>query len=237
MSYYYDLHVHTKEVSPCGWLSIEEMAGLYKKSGYQGFCLTNHFHREFLMKTEGMSWEERANRFLMPWKKGKNLCRDNFDVILGMEIRFLDDPNDYLLYGVPEDLFKNEGENWLSMNLESFYHRYQKQFLIIQAHPSRTGSSQPASVNLLHGMEAVNTSPRHDNGNEETQTIIKEHPALLATAGSDSHRTEDVGLAGILTEKRIRTGDELAELLKTKAYLLMEKGVLLTPEFQKAGTQ
>ena len=48
----------------------------------------------------------------------------------------------------------------------------------------------PAAAGLLHGMEAFNTSPRHDNGNEKTQNILMEHPDLIATAGSDSHRAE-----------------------------------------------
>ena len=72
----------------------------YKERGYQGFCLTNHFHQEFFIKTEQLSWKERAESFLMPWKKGKDLCRDDFYLGFGIEIRFLGNPNDYLLYGV-----------------------------------------------------------------------------------------------------------------------------------------
>ena len=43
--YRYDLHVHTKEVSPCGKLTVEETVDLYKAKGYDGFWLTNHFQR------------------------------------------------------------------------------------------------------------------------------------------------------------------------------------------------
>ena len=120
MSYCYDLHVHSREVSPCGWLTIGEMIQRYKERGYQGFCLTNHFHQEFFIKTEQLSWKERAESFLMPWKKGKDLCRDDFYLGFGIEIRFLGNPNDYLLYGVSEELFRAEGETWITMNLESF---------------------------------------------------------------------------------------------------------------------
>lgn len=73
MSYCYDLHVHSREVSPCGWLTIGEMIQRYKERGYQGFCLTNHFHQEFFIKTEQLSWKERAESFLMPWKK-ERIC-------------------------------------------------------------------------------------------------------------------------------------------------------------------
>ena len=114
MSYCYDLHVHSREVSPCGWLTIGEMIQRYKERGYQGFCLTNHFHQEFFIKTEQLSWKERAESFLMPWKKGKDLCRDDFYLGFGIEIRFLGNPNDYLLYGVSEELFRAEGETWIN---------------------------------------------------------------------------------------------------------------------------
>ena len=70
-----------------------------------------------------------------------------------MEIRFYEDPNDYLLYGMTEELLCREGERWLEMNLKSFYAAYGNRLLIIQAHPNREGSSAPAPVQLLHGME------------------------------------------------------------------------------------
>ena len=84
-------------------------------------------------------------------------------------------------------------------------------------------------------MEAFNTSPRHDNGNEKTQNILMEHPDLIATAGSDSHRAEDTGLAGIITERPICSDDGLLRILKDREYLLKNKCMLLTPDLKPVG--
>lgn len=71
--YRYDLHVHTKEVSPCGKLTVEETVDLYKAKGYDGFWLTNHFHREFFERTKGLTWEQRVEAFFFPGEKGRNM--------------------------------------------------------------------------------------------------------------------------------------------------------------------
>lgn len=221
--YLYDLHVHTSEVSPCGHLDVREMVNRYEEKGYRGIWLTNHFHREFQEMTKGMTWRERTDFFLKPYREGKMLAGTRLMVGLAMEIRFLEDPNDYLLYGLTEELLYREGERWLSMNLESFYETYQDRLLIIQAHPNREGSSTPAEPSFLHGMEAVNTSPRHDNGNGKTQRILATHPWLLPTGGSDSHREEDVGKGGIVTETEMDGEEELPALLRSRKYRVLEE--------------
>ena len=38
-----ELHVHSKEISPCGKLSVDEVTTLYKNAGYDVIVLTNHF--------------------------------------------------------------------------------------------------------------------------------------------------------------------------------------------------
>lgn len=218
----YDLHVHTSEVSPCGHLNVQEMVSRYEEKGYSGIWLTNHFHREFEEMTRGMCWKEKAEFFLEPYRKGKELGGSRLLVGLGMEIRFYEDPNDYLLYGMTEELLCREGERWLEMNLKSFYAAYGNRLLIIQAHPNREGSSAPAPVQLLHGMEAVNTSPRHENGNEKTQHILAVHPWLIPTGGSDSHREEDVGRGGLETEQPLQSEGQLIDLLRSRNYRIID---------------
>lgn len=227
--YRYDLHVHTSEVSPCGHLTTEETVRQYIRKGYAGIWITNHFHCEFEEKTRGMSWKEAADLFLWPYREGKKLAEGKLLTGLGMEIRFRTDPNDYLLYGLTEEMVCREAEHWIDMDLEQFYHTYGDRLLIIQAHPSRKNSSVPADPAWLHGMEAVNTSPRHDNGNENTQKILVCHPWLIPSGGSDCHRTEDVGRGGILMEERIRTEEELPERLKGRRY------TLICPEKSESG--
>ena len=219
--YRYDLHVHTKEVSPCGKLTVEETVDLYKAKGYDGFWLTNHFHREFFERTKGLTWEQRVEAFFLPWREGKKYAGEDFFIGQGMELRFLTDPNDYLLFGITEELLLAEGEEWLSMNLERFFEKYHERLLIIQAHPNRQGSSRPVDPRFLHGMEAHNSNPRHDNGNGATCSLICAHPRLIPTAGSDSHRREDAGITGILTGEKLTCDEELIGVLEDRRYEIL----------------
>lgn len=219
----YDLHVHTREVSPCGRMTIEEMGEAYERAGYDGIWLTNHLHRDFLEATAGMGWQERAETFLAPYRKAKRWER-RLSVGLGVELRFLSDANDYLLYGVTEEMIFGEAERWVSMNLREFYGEYRDRLLIIQAHPNRAGESSPADFHLLHGYEAVNSSPRHHNQNGLTQRSLCLHPWLIPTAGSDSHRPEDVGRTGILTDRPLAGNEDLTALLKSREYELIPYG-------------
>ncbi len=216
----YDLHVHSKEVSPCGRMTIDEVGDEYKKKGYDGIWLTNHFHREFMEETEGMNWTERVDFFLEPYRRASEWDKGLF-VGLGAEIRFYDDPNDYLLYGLTEEMLYREGEDWLSFGLREFFRRYAHRLIIVQAHPNRQDSSSPADYRFIHGYEAINSSPRHENRNGKTQELLCICPWLIPTAGSDSHRPEDVGRSGILTDCRLTGNQVLTKILKEKRYRLI----------------
>ncbi|MBQ7650309.1 MAG: hypothetical protein IJS15_05075, partial [Victivallales bacterium] len=38
-----DLHVHSKEVSPCGHIPIADLIPLYSRTQFDAIVLTNHF--------------------------------------------------------------------------------------------------------------------------------------------------------------------------------------------------
>ena len=43
MEYKYEIHCHTKNVSRCGNLDVEELIQKYKEAGYSGIVLTDHY--------------------------------------------------------------------------------------------------------------------------------------------------------------------------------------------------
>ena len=48
MNYHkYDTHVHTSETSICGKVDAKTLVRLYKKAGYTGVVITDHYSREF----------------------------------------------------------------------------------------------------------------------------------------------------------------------------------------------
>ena len=50
MKFKYDLHVHTKEVSACARLSMEEIIDEYIKEDYAGLIITDHFRKGYFRK-------------------------------------------------------------------------------------------------------------------------------------------------------------------------------------------
>ena len=218
MKFKYDLHVHTKEISPCARLSIEEIIDKYMEEGYFGLVLTDHFRKGYFRKCKREQWREKVEDFFYSYDRGKEYCKDkDFYIGLGMEISFNNEKNDYLVFGLEkEDYMKNE---WMiEMELKDFYNKFKEKAIIIQAHPYRQKHSKLADINYLHGIEINNKNPRHNNNNHLTKAVYEKHPNLIAIGGSDVHKKEDLCNGGICTNKKITTHKDLIDILKNKEF-------------------
>lgn len=218
MRFKYDLHVHTKEISPCARLSVEEIIDKYIEEGYSGLVLTEHFRKGYFRKCKREEWKEKTKEFFYSYDRGIEYCKDkDFYIGLGMEISFDHEKNDYLVFGFEkEDYLKNE---WMTeMELKDFYNKFKDKAIIIQAHPHRNKHSKLADINYLHGVEINNQNPRHNNNNDLTKAVYEENPRLIATGGSDVHEEEDLCRTGICTNKKITCDEELLRILRNKEF-------------------
>ena len=212
-----ELHFHTKETSPCGKVPAKEGIWAYKAAGYDAVVVTDHFSSETL-GIEG-EWETVIERFLSGYEEakkfGESCC---IKVYLGMELRFEDCKNDYLVYGISREFLLEHP--WIyRISLEKFVTITREWgCCVIQAHPFRDGS-HPASPNLVDGVEIWNTNLRHDSRNYLAAEWSMEHQ-LLQTAGSDFHRAGDLSGAGILVTQLPQNEKELAALIKAGEYEL-----------------
>ncbi len=110
--YQYDLHCHTQGVSKCGKVSPQEGARLYIESGYDGVVITNHFNHYTLDGLpEGSSWDDKVDFFLSGWRDFRDAAGDKLTVLLGMELRFTENFNDYLVYGVTEEFLRSHPDS------------------------------------------------------------------------------------------------------------------------------
>lgn len=222
MSYKYELHCHCKEISPCGWLSAEETARLYRQAGYDGLVMTDHFRTDIIETLPGKNWEEKMASYWKPYRALKAAYeKTDFFIGRGVEIRFDNNGNDILLYGFSDELLLEEGQDWVKLGLPDFYEKYRDKMLIIQAHPNRCATTYQEPLAFLHGIEMKNSSPRNENHNEISEQTVRENPWLIATGGSDCHRTEDVAGSGISCEEKIQTDKELIKILKSKAFEIL----------------
>src|SRR5690554_4652408 len=209
----YEIHAHTSEVSVCGQVSAKEAVRLHRDKGYSGLVITDHFYEGFFTQDAAQSWSQQVARFL----RGYELAYDagqqlGMDILLGAEVRFLDDPTDYLLYGISER-FLQDNEKLYEMDIRHLRQLADEHNLLIyQAHPFRR--EEPRLDNeMIDGMEVINGNLRHNNRNDVAQDYAKAH-GLKMIAGSDFHQLEDLARCGVVFPERVRTEQDLVRLLR-----------------------
>ena len=207
-----ELHCHTAESSCCGRVPAAELVSLYKEAGYDGMVITDHLS-SVIYNAEGVeSWEDATEYFL----KGYRLAKEQGDKIgvkiyLAGEIRFPDSPNDYLLYGLTEEIVK-ANPRLFETTLGEFKKFAETNGLsIIQAHPYRHPCA-PAPAEFLDGMEIYNGHDGHDSHNNLAKEYAEAN-GLWATAGSDCHYYHAVGTAAAVFEALPENSAEVALLL------------------------
>ncbi|MCR5041933.1 MAG: PHP domain-containing protein [Clostridia bacterium] len=213
MPYLYEMHLHTAQTSPCARVGAKEAALAYKKGGYSGIVVTDHFTPNTF--TAG-TWEEKTEFFLKGYRAAKEAEDASFSVMLGMEIRFPANGNDFLLYGLTEEFLRQNPDINL-MELDSFLplaHDYG--ILVFQAHPFRDNMCV-VRPDRLDGIEVFNANRRHDSRN----SIAKMWASLYrmkTVSGSDFHVAGDACRGGIYTAEEIRDSVQLASVLRSGNY-------------------
>lgn len=213
----YETHFHTQETSPCARVPAKKAVRLYKEAGYTGIVVTDHYYRLFFNMHPFCSKDRKIDLFL----KGYNLAMEEgqklgLDIFHGMEIRFREDPNDYLVYGINEK-FLREHKKLHNLTLQQFRELTSGLGIaIVQAHPFRPGLT-PAPPSLLDGIEVFNGNPRHDSSNHLALKYAEEN-GLIGISGSDFHRPQDVARGGIVTKEKIPAGRFAEWILNKKNF-------------------
>lgn len=216
----FDLHVHTREVSPCGELSAVDLVKTYHARGYSGIVITDHFREQTMMQLPGATWREKVDGFL----HGYQLAREageavGLTVLFGLESRTADcDRNEFLIYGATRDfLLENE---WLCARTLAEISAAVREAggMIVQAHPFRRGMtlSPPEQVD---GIEVFNG--RNNYFSTDIAIRMARDRGWHMLSGSDCHSTEEVGRGGILLSERPETMEQLLQALRTDQYAFL----------------
>lgn len=223
--YKIELHAHSSESSRCGSIKASELVKKYKEAGYSALVLTDHYYSQFFDEISDLSWENQLEKYLKGYRRARRAAdRIDFKIFLGIEIKFDNDLNEYLIYGLKEDFLLNN-PNLHHLSLEEFkilIERQEEDILIFQAHPYRSGMA-PADTKILDGLEVYNGNPRHNSQNEKAFSYAENHE-LKMISGSDFHEYEDLALGGIVSEKLPFTTSELCNILKNGNYNLIQAG-------------
>lgn len=211
-SYRIELHAHTQETSPCACVAAPDLVERYLAKGYDGIVITDHLSPPYYTKWDKeQDWEGAVDHLLTGYKAVKKEAGDRLKVYLGMEIRFPESCNDYLVYGFDEDFLRSHPFlHHMSIMAFSALCK-EKGYRIFQAHPFRYGMMlcNPAWID---GLEIFNNHPGHNSHNDFAFLWCKEH-GLPSISGSDFHEPGGEGRGGILLPFLPSNDKELAEAL------------------------
>ena len=220
----YDPHTHTSETSRCGHLPAAEVVDRYVKQGFTGLVVTDHLQPEYLSRIDTQhNWDAVMDHYLSGYRASKKRGDEvGFDVILGAELRFPENDNDYLVYGIDEQWLRSN-PYMCCMSAVEFFAKFHDQVLIIHAHPYRDGNKE-VFESAVHGSEIINGNPRHEHGNELALALCRRHPGFFRLAGSDTHQAGDEGQAGIILPERVKDSFAYKKMIETMNFKLWSPG-------------
>lgn len=216
--YQIELHAHTFPASDCSQVSSIEMVDTYKKLGYDAVTITNHFMYQY----NKIPKNDYISAFLSDFDQAKKHGGEiGLKVYLGAEIRFTENNNDYLIFGINEKILLDIYD-LLPLGIEKFRKNYaMTDSVFIQAHPMREGM-QKIDTELLDGIEVFNLHPNHNSKVGLASVYANENNISTIIAGSDFHNPNKnfEGLSALRGTYLPEDSFELAQLIKTGDYLL-----------------
>ncbi len=214
----YDLHVHTNQASACGASTGAEQAIAYKKAGYAGIVITDHFFNGNSCVDRSLPWMERVTAYCSGYEDAKYVGdMIDLDVFFGIEWNL--NGMEFLLYGLtPEWLYEHENLDQYTLP-RLFQAVSEAGGAMIQAHPYREDWYIKQIIlypGMVHGIEGVNLGNLKRNPVYNDRALaLGRRSGLPMTCGSDSHH-KDGAKCGMLLERRVQTPEELVEEILCK---------------------
>lgn len=220
-----EFHAHTNPASSCSDFTPEEVVKRYADIGYDSIVICNHFHSG--MRNFGEK-ETALKLYFDDIKKAVEAGEKyGINVITGCEIRFTENSNDYLLFGVDEEVI-TKAYDYIEKGLEEFSKWFRSEDrLLIQAHPFRNGM-EGVDPELLDGIESFNMHPGHNSRVAFSAKHAAEHN-FLVTAGTDFHHENHQGMVAVLSKKELKTSADIVKLLKSRDYLFKIGNSIVLP--------
>jgi predicted metal-dependent phosphoesterase TrpH len=214
-----DLHVHSAEISGCANVSAPDAIRLYKEAGYDAIVLTNHYatYNKHRFAAAGLDFMTEYEKCYARAKEAGEMY--GVKVFCGYELRFNQNDNDYLVYGMTPEVARDCDRIFAMTPREFSEFAKERGILFYQAHPFRNHMTV-VNPSYLFGIEVRNGNPRHDSRNDIAIAWANRF-SLHKIGGSDFHQTEDVGCSGIITKNDVNSMDELVEILKKDAYRII----------------
>lgn len=189
----YETHLHTAEGSACATSNAVDYIEVYKKIGYSGIFVTNHFFGGNTCVRKNLSWAERIEQYCKGYELAFEACKndENFKVFFGIEQTF--DGDDYLIFGLDKKWLLERPQIENMSHFEIFSEVNKVGGLMIQAHPFRL-RDYIGAIHLhpreVHAVEVFNggNSPFEN----EIAVLYAKNFNFPMTSGSDIHNANFV---------------------------------------------
>jgi len=222
MEYLYETHMHTSEVSGCAVNTAAEQVADYKKRGYAGIIITDHFVNGYTTCPKNFPWEKKMHFIVSGYEAAKKAGEMyDLDVFLGWEYTIKG--SDFLTYGLDLDfLLAHPDLDKLCIEDYSAVVRKNGGY-IAQAHPYRTAyyieNNFPVAPHLLDGIEVLNAMDK-PIANAKAFMFAKENN-LPMQAGTDSHSVRNTVYYGIELRERAKSIFDIIDAIKSKKATLI----------------
>ena len=186
----YETHMHTKEASACAVSSGAEMADYYKKAGYTGIVVTDHFFNGNCAVGPVLAWRERVELFCGGYEQAKKRGDEiDLDVFFGFEWNYAG--TEFLVYNLDKQWLR-ENPQIMQMDLCDVLALFRAAGgFVIHAHPFRRVyyiDMFRLIPDRVDAVEAFNSGHTHYGATANRMAeIYAAAYHLPATAGSDRH--------------------------------------------------
>lgn len=230
-TYKYETHLHTSEASACGSSKAADYISVYKRIGYDGIFVTDHFFGGNTCVSFELDWSARIQQYCSGYEaaleeaqKQNEIDGGNFKVFFGIEQTF--DGDDYLIYGLNKEWLLAHPEIESMNHGQLFEAVSQAGGLMIQAHPFRLrGYIQAIHLHPreVHGIEVYNGGNTPDQ-NELALAYAKSYDFPM-TSGSDIHNITfalenkiegKINLGGMEFDEPLNNIEDYIRLIKEK---------------------
>ena len=134
--YKYETHLHTSPVSKCASVTVRESLEFYKKIGYDGVFITNHFIDGNMNVDRSLPYEKQIELYFSDVEEGMKLSEEiGIKVFSGVEMSYKG--TDFLVYGLDKEWFLAHPEITEMKKSEELKLLRENGALVIQAHPYR----------------------------------------------------------------------------------------------------
>ena len=210
-----EMHLHSLGGSSCAQERPETILEIYKKAGYGGIVLTNHYGKNHFELHKGESKKEKIDGYCALYHDFKKKANElGIKTFFGAEITAYDPENyfsEYLMYGLTEKILYDAPYLYELTQKELFEFANANGLFFAQSHPFRKGV-KCGFYEFMHGVESYNGHAYHTNNNEVALAYATAF-GKTKISGTDFHAKEHIPVGGIMLPKCIETNGELAQYL------------------------